>query len=496
MHKHIFYRIASCILFLCILFSNSLPTFAATEEELKMLAEERKLLPVQTNEIMNWPAGPEIGAEAAILMEAGTGTILYAKNIDERLYPASTTKMLTCLLAAENSTVDEMVTFSYDAVHSIPSDGSNMGIDAGQSLPMEECLYGIMVASANEVASAVAEHIGGTIDNFVDMMNQKAVELGCTNSHFVNSNGLYDEDHYTSAHDLALIAKAFFSNDLLRRIGNTAKYHFVATKTQPDDFYKTNKHKLITGEIPYEGIIGGKTGYTDEARQTLVTGCEQNGMRLICVVLKEEAPAQFEDTTVLFNYGFQNFSKVNIANNDTEYRIGDSSFFQTGNDIFGNSTPFLSIAKNDYVILPNMSSFDDVTSEIDYHDNSLVGNEIAKVTYYFEDMAIGSTEILLSADAVKSYDFEPITTKDGIVSGRPDNVIFINIRLLLITVLILAGICILILVIHSLFYDKRLTKAERRNRTRYKKAERRRKRERRRERSFEKKRARRARRRR
>ena len=156
----------------------------------------------------------------------------------------------------------------------------------------------------------------------------------------------------------------------------------------------------------------------------------------------------------------------------------------------------MSIAKNDYVILPNMSSFDDVTSEIDYHDNSLVGNEIAKVTYYFEDMAIGSTKILLSADAVKSYDFEPITTKDGIVSGRPDNVIFINIRLLLITVLILAGICILILVIHSLFYDKRLTKAERRNRTRYKKAERRRKRERRRERSFEKKRARRARRRR
>ena len=336
MHKNICYKFISFCLLIGILFS-SFPSTAATEDELLQQAEERKSLKIQSNEISNWPTGPEIGAEAAILMEAGTGTILYAKNINEKLYPASTTKMLTCLVAVENSSLDEMVDFSYDAVHSIPVDGSNMGIDAGQSLPMEECLYGIMVASANEVASAVAEHVGGTIDNFVDMMNQKAAELGCTDSHFVNSNGLYDDDHYTSAYDLALIAKAFFGNDLLRRIGNTDKYHFVATDTQPDDFYKTNKHKLITGEIPYEGIIGGKTGYTDEARQTLVTGCEQNGLRLICVVLKEEAPAQFEDTVALFNYGFQNFSKVNIEDNDTSYLIGGSRFFQTGNDIFCNS---------------------------------------------------------------------------------------------------------------------------------------------------------------
>ena len=181
MHKNICYKFISFCLLIGILFS-SFPSTAATEDELLQQAEERKSLKIQSNEIPNWPTGPEIGAEAAILMEAGTGTILYAKNINEKLYPASTTKMLTCLVAVENSTLDEMVDFSYDAIHSIPVDGSNMGIDAGQSLPMEECLYGIMVASANEVASAVAEHVGGTIDNFVDMMNQKAEEIGLNNT--------------------------------------------------------------------------------------------------------------------------------------------------------------------------------------------------------------------------------------------------------------------------------------------------------------------------
>ncbi len=173
---------------------------------------------------------------------------------------------------------------------------------------MEECLYGIMVGSANEVANAVAEHVAGSMDAFADMMNQKAEELGCTNTHFVNAHGLFDENHYTSARDLALIARAFFQNELLTKIGNTASYHFEATETQPDDFIKRNKHKFITGETPYDGVKGGKTGYTDEARQTLVTCAEKNGMRLICVVLKEESPEQFNDTVKLFDYGFANFA--------------------------------------------------------------------------------------------------------------------------------------------------------------------------------------------
>ena len=149
-------------------------------------AEARKSLSIQTNEIENWPQGPCIGAESAILMEATTGTILYAKNIDEQLYPASTTKILTCLIAAEQAEMNEVVTFSNDAVFSIERGSSNMGMDVGEQITMEQALYGVLVGSANESANAVAEHIAGTVDSFSKLMNQKAKELGCKNSNFVN----------------------------------------------------------------------------------------------------------------------------------------------------------------------------------------------------------------------------------------------------------------------------------------------------------------------
>ncbi len=288
----LFTYIFTVIFSVSILIQASFPVLAAPEETpdaTGQAAQERLQLPVQTNELAFWPKGPAITAQSAILMEAETGTILYAKNIHEELYPASTTKMLTCLIAVENCALNETVNFTYEAVSAVPGDGSNMGMDAGEYITMEECLYGIMVASANEVANAVGEHVAGSLDGFAEMMNKRAAELGCQNTHFINANGLHAEDHYTSAYDLALIARAYFQNDVLRRIGNTASYHFIPSAGQPDDFYKTNKHGLINGTYSYEGIIGGKTGYTDNAGQTLVTGCEQAGMRLICVVMKEDS---------------------------------------------------------------------------------------------------------------------------------------------------------------------------------------------------------------
>lgn len=434
-----------------VLIQASLPVFAAPEEplsEAEQAAQERLLLPVQTNTLPYWPKGPAITAQAAILMEAETGTILYAKNINEELYPASTTKMLTCLIAVEQCALNETVHFTYDAVGAVPTDGSNMGMDAGEYLSLEECLYGIMVASANEVANAVAEHVAGSLDAFAEMMNERAKELGCENSHFVNANGLHAEDHYTSAYDLALIARAYFQNDVLRRIGNTASYHFIPSAGQPDDFYKTNKHSMITGEFPYEGIIGGKTGYTDAARQTLVTGCEQAGMRLICVVMMEESPAQFVDTETLFNYGYQNFSKANIANSDTLHIINNSSFFYTGNDIFGDSSPILSIAPDGHVVLPNMADFADLTSQLDYDAEDLKENEIAKITYFYHDTPVGAGKIVFSSRKTHTYDFN---SDKGPVTGRPDNVIFINIKMLVFIISGIAGVMIILLVVHSVF---------------------------------------------
>jgi D-alanyl-D-alanine carboxypeptidase len=452
--------ILSISLFAGSVYADSLTAYA-TLEELQEEADERKALPIQSNDIENWPAGPEVSAESAILMEAETGTILYAKNIDEKLYPASTTKIMTCLLAMEQADLDDMVTFSRDAVFSVPSDGSNMGMDVGESITLEQCLYGILVGSANEAANAVAEHVSGTISDFVDLMNERAVELGCTNTHFVNTNGLHDDDHYTTVHDLALISCAFFQNEMLSKIGNTARYHFEPTATQPDDFYLNNKHKLINGEIEYDGICGGKTGYTDQARQTLVTCAEQNGMKLICIVFKEESPTQFTDTVELFDYGFQNFRIMNISENENKYNMEATGFLQIGNDIFGSSKAILSIDTNSYVIIPNTVDFDELDSELNYTASD--DDRIANILYYYHDTFVGSAGLDLANDNTYTYDFDTnISTKDISVEKTEmqseQDVIFINVKQVLIGILVFAAIIITLFVLRALLINNKTSR--------------------------------------
>lgn len=442
--------------FTCFFHINKL-TACATLEELNAEAEARKLLPIQSDEIENWPAGPRISAEAAILMDADTGVILYAKNIHEKLYPASTTKIMTCLLAMENGNLDDMVTFSREAVFSVPADGSNMGMDAGEAITLEECLYGIMVGSANEVANAVAEYVSGSISDFVDLMNTRAAELGCTDSHFTNTNGLHDDDHYTSAYDLAIIAKSFFQNEMLSKISNTERYHFEPTATQPDDFYKKNKHSLINGEIPYDGILGGKTGYTDTSRQTLVTCAEQNGMKLICVVFKEESPAQFTDTVELFDYGFQNFQVLNVSENEAKFNIDNVNFFKADNDIFGSSKPILSIDKDSFVIVPNMADFTDLDSTVDY--DIVKDNHVAKIDYTYSGTYVGSAYVNLAEYTESTYDFESEAVVDTTISETDkspkddDSTIFINIKKVLIGILIFTAVVIFLFIIRAIIIN-------------------------------------------
>lgn len=449
-------RFLTFLLVLGLLISYSATALAApsASADYNEEAEARKSLPVQTNEIANWPTGPDLGAEAAYLLEANTGTVLYAKNMDEKLYPASTTKILTCLIAVENCSMDEVITFSHDAVFSLESGSSNIGIDPGQSMTLRECLYGILVGSANEVANAVAEHIAGSIDAFADMMNEKAAKLGCTNSHFVNPHGLHDENHYTTAHDLALIARAFFQNEQLAKIGNTGNYHFEATQTQPDDFYIRNKHQLISGEIAYEGIKGGKTGYTEQARQTLVTCAERNDMRLICVILKEESPNQFYDTVKLFDYGFTNFSLVNIAENETKYSIKSSSFFHNSTDILGNSTQLLGLNESSYLILPKTITFEDLDSQVSYDTDN--DQEIAIINYNYHGAYLGSATVdLLSTEGYSGAPakriFSPLCPVELL-----DKTIIINVFYVMIWIFALALLVILISFIHSVFINYNL----------------------------------------
>lgn len=350
-------------------------------------AAEQKEEQIQSNAVDGWPQGPAVPAKSAILLDASTGTVLYAKNIHEKMYPASTTKLLTCLIAAENLDLSDTITFSESAIAAVPADGSNIGMSVGETITVEEALYGLMVGSANEAANALAEKVSGSIDAFVEKMNERAAELGCTESHFVNTNGLYDDNHYTSAYDLGRIALAFFDNEVCRKVGNCATYHFQATDTQPDDFTLTNKHELITGATSYTGIIGGKTGYTSQSHENLVTGCEQGDRRLICVVMREDSPAQFEDTVTLFNYGYEEFTAVSIEN--TALPATDcGDFLMEGMDLLGSDTPALTIAAGGSVVVPDGSSVGDLTA-VYGQDNT--------ITYYYggtDGVEVGNTVLV------------------------------------------------------------------------------------------------------
>ena len=447
----------STFIILLIITNISLPALA--ERDYKAEAEERKKIPVETNNIVNWPAGPEIGAEAAILMEVNTGTILYAKNIHEKLYPASITKILTALIASEECDMNEMVTFSYDAVHSINwREDANMGINVGDSITMEQCLYGLLVGSANEVAYAMAEHISGegNLDAFSKLMNQKTKELGGTDSNFITPNGIHDENHYTSAHDMALIAQAFFSNELLCKISSTTNYHIPQTSTQPrEDMIVWAKSKLLPGkEYEYEYLVGTKTGYTDNARQTLVSCAEKNGLKLVCVILKEETPSQFTDTIELFNYGFDNFYAASVAENDTAYSIDTSNFFSTDTDFFGSSKPIIEINPDDYIVLPENIDFSEIKSELTY--DGLNQNEIARINYTFNDVNIGSASLVPVENSVVTFDFG---TKQQIVDTpsvqENQNTVFINIKNVIVIIIALAIFFIVIFMIRAMIINTR-----------------------------------------
>lgn len=428
-------RLAILTLGAFLVLTPSLSAYAApTADE---LAEQRKNLPVQSNSYENWPDGPLVSSQSAIVMDVDSGAVLYAKNIDEKLFPASTTKIMTCLLAVENAQMNENVEFSYDAVFGVPRDGSNMGIDVGEILPMEDCLYGILVGSANEVAAAVGEHIGGDTETFLQMMNDRAKELGCKNTNFMNANGLHDDNHYTTAYDLALIAREFFSNDYLANIANTPRIHFEPTATQPDDFYLNNKNKLINGEIKYEYYLGGKTGYTSKSKQTLVSCAEKDGMRLVCVVMKEETPDQYNDTVTLFNYGFSNFKKVKVSEVETKYTTANTGFYGSGQDIFGSSKSILQLDDNGYIVIPASAEFSDVESTISYEN--LAKNQVALIHYTYNDIFVGDIAVNLTPNT-ENYDFESAAPTNN-------NVTIINVKNVVLWILGIAAIISLILFI-------------------------------------------------
>lgn len=426
----------------------------ATEAEDRIAAHQA--MAVESNQWQDWPTGPVISAESAILMDADTGVILYSKNIHAPQYPASITKILTTLIAMERCSLDEMVTFSYKATHDIDPGSNHIGIDSKEQLSMEDCLKAILIRSANEVSFGVAEHIAkDSWENFAPIMNQRAKELGCLNSNFVNPNGLPNENHVTTAYDMAMIGKAFFDNDILCKMTLMKQLHLYPTDTQPDEIWENNMMLLIPGkQYAYEHLVGCKTGYTNAARSTLVSCAEKNGMKLICVVLKDESPHQYEDTIALFEYGFNNFEKHNISEKETKYNLNTGNSYSGSNDIFGNSEALLVLNSEDYIILPKNAAFSDAVPTISYDQTA--GKEAAHITYKFRNVFVGEASIDFNLSDYEDYEFESAVSGDAsddtsAVTNEPaaekeqkePSFFFINLKKVFIFLGIVAG-CLLI----------------------------------------------------
>ena len=260
---------------------------------------------------------PGISAYSAVLMDAKSGVIIYSKDINSHYYPASITKIMTALLAIENSKNDynQRVEFSHNAVFSVAHGDSHIAMHEDESLSLEECLMGLMLASANEVANALAEHFADTNDNFAEMMNKRAAELGAVNTHFINPHGSHNENHYTTALDMAYIMKEAIRHPKFLEVITTKSLKLPPTLKQPEERPLNNSHKMIHPNHSqyYEYVIGGKTGFTDQAGNTLVTYAEKDNMSLIAVILYgASSAAAYEDTQALFEYGFSTFSDVTI----------------------------------------------------------------------------------------------------------------------------------------------------------------------------------------
>ena len=442
-----------------IVFFSFLYSVPVNAIDYKKEAEARKSMEIESNSYHNWPLGPAIGAEAAILMDANTGAILYEKNIHAKLYPASITKLLSTYIAVQECELDEMVTFSEEAVQSIHWwEDANMGVYAGSKLTVEEVLYGILVGSANEAAYAIAEHISGNLEDFSVLMNKTAKELGCNNSNFITPNGIHDDNHYTTAYDMALIAKAFFSNETLTKMSATTRFDVPVTEDQPrEGIILTAKSQLHPGKTyAYSSLIGTKTGYTDQSRQTLVSCAEKNGLKLICVILKEEMPAQYTDTIELFDYGFDNFEAVYLNEVDNQYSI-DNHFFTTELDLLGSSKTILTLNPNDYIVLPHTLTVENLTSGVSYDDKN--ETSVATINYYYQKHLLGKINVELATNEQVIFDFgNQNNNLVNIVKKDSGNTIFINVIHLLISFILIVVFFTIIFSIQSLARNRTMSK--------------------------------------
>lgn len=392
------------VIFLTI-FSLTISVFFST----LAMAEEKR----------NWPNSPSIQAMSSIVMDLNTGTVLIENDSTKKAYPASITKIMTALIALERTKdLEEMVRFPREAIFFTDQLSSSIGMVPGEELSMRDCLMALMLASANEVANAIAIHVGGSIEGFVELMNEKAAELNCVNTHFVNPNGLHDEEHYTCALDMAKIGREAIKNEIFKKIAGTRTYVIPETNLMKETRPIANHHQMINPakypEYAYEYCYAGKTGFTSEAGMTLVSFAKKGTMDLVCVVLKAPTKeGQFGGTAKLFNYCFKRFRMEQAEKIKIEYENMDFYHRLRQKDM----TARLYLPTAAVVVIPKKCDIQRIQSEVEFKEVDKLSpgeNEVGFVEFSYNGKNIGAYPILYKTEE------EVVFVEDKVLEDREE----------------------------------------------------------------------------
>lgn len=436
-------KIVSAILGAMLIFSSLGMCASATE------TEETPDTEVNSNEMVDWPQGPSINSEAGIVMDIDSGAILYAKNIDEQHYPASITKIMTALVALENYELDETVKFTWDDIRFLEYGDAHIGIKPDEELTMEDCLYGMLLASANEVSHGIGAHMEGGYEAFLEEMNETAEELGCKNSHWMNTHGLHDEQHYTSARDMALIGAAAFQHEDFRKITGTYQHVIPETNITAEKRYVHQNHKMLRDwdSRYYEYCVGGKTGYTDQALSTLVTFATKEDVNLVAVVLKTHGGGNntYVDTRAMLDFAFDNFAKVPVTK-----------------DMIGNKN-IAKVEKNACVMLPTGVSTDDL--EMNFVAPTEKKDRTGTVSFAYNGLEVGTVNVTITEDY-----YNEIHGIEDVVETKDEKKIEIKIPFILKLILIIIGVVTALfvgLVLYVAYKRKQIEERRRQRRMEY-----------------------------
>ena len=407
-----------------------------------------------------------VAGTAALLYDRNSGTMLYTQNPDDKVYPASLTKLTTALVLMENGNLEDTVTVSANAVNSVSARTGDLEI--GETLTVHNLLYSILMSSSNEACNVAAEYLCGTIDDFVALMNEKAAALGCTGTHYANTHGLHDENHYTTARDLLYITQAVLANDTLREIVFSTSYEMPATNLQPAKTIYSTNYMTSTDQsykYYYELAKGVKTGYTSAAGRCLIVTAAKNDLDLLAIVLGCETTEDengeyvlhsFLEARELFEYGFSNFEYVTVL----------SSMIPVAEvPVSGGATASVVVAptSDSSIVLPKDYNPDDVTTEVTLNSGSSIqapfeaGDVVGTVSVYYRGKFIRSADVatITSVEAGNAvFHSETSVSESGMPEGAESGGLSVWAILL-----IVAGLFLVLYILSYIYFNLTKKKA-------------------------------------